>query len=132
MGTAMRIIMRSARAEDSNLLEKHIIGYLPFDENPACVSPLFPFLNSGVHIFRRFMKFVREGKDGYKMKANDLPSFLYPHGTVHDVNNPDSGLFRGHVLIRVRYFKMQKTSKDGRCGNRNPGKTFLTFPSLHS
>ena len=49
------------------------------------------------------MKFVREGKDGYKMKANDLPSFLYPHGTQYDKDHLDSGLFRGHVLIQVRY-----------------------------
>lgn len=50
------------------------------------------------------MKSVREGKDGYKMKASDLPSFLYPHGTIYDKDNLDSGLFRGHVLIRVRFF----------------------------
>ena len=48
------------------------------------------------------MKFVCEGKDGYKMKANDLPSFLYPHGTQYDKDHLDTGLFRGHVLIRVR------------------------------
>ena len=50
------------------------------------------------------MKFVREGKDGYKMKASDLPSFLYPHRTMYDEENLDSGLFRGHVLIRVCFF----------------------------
>ena len=50
------------------------------------------------------MKFVREGKDGYKMKASDLPSFLYPHGTTYDEENLDSGLFRGHVLIWVCIF----------------------------
>ena len=49
------------------------------------------------------MKFVREGKDGYKMKASDLPSFLYPHGTIYDEENLDNGLFRGHVIIRVRF-----------------------------
>jgi hypothetical protein len=47
------------------------------------------------------MKYVREGRDGYKMKASDLPSFLYPHGTMYDEENLDRGLFRGHVLIRV-------------------------------
>jgi len=43
------------------------------------------------------------GKDGYKMKANDLPSFLYPHGTQYDKDHLDTDLFQGHVLIRVRY-----------------------------
>ena len=38
------------------------------------------------------------------MKASDLPSFLYPHGTMYDEENLDSGLFRGHVLIRVCFF----------------------------
>jgi hypothetical protein len=55
-----------------------------------------------VHISRQFIKFVCEGKEGYKMKANDLPSFLYPHGTQYDKNHLDIGLFRGHVLIWVR------------------------------
>jgi hypothetical protein len=35
MGTAMR----AARAEDSNLLKKHIIGYLPFDLAKESVMP---------------------------------------------------------------------------------------------
>lgn len=47
------------------------------------------------------MKFVCEGKDGYKMKASDLPSFFYPHGTMYNEENLDSGLFWGHVLIWV-------------------------------
>jgi len=139
----MGAAMRAARAEDSNLLKKHVVAYLPFDmtkesvmppivgkdksdrgwnhswtaralcplskiekfdENPACVFSIFlcPLILS-THISSQFMKFVREGKDGYKMKANDLPSFLYPHGTQYDKDHLDSGLFRGHVLIRVRY-----------------------------
>jgi hypothetical protein len=138
----MGAAMRAARAEDSNLLKKHVVAYLPFDmtkesvmppivgkdksdrgwnhswtaralcplskiekfdENPACVSSIFlcPLILS-THISRQFMKFVREGKDGYKMKANDLPSFLYPHGTQYDKDHLDTDLFRGHVLIRVR------------------------------
>ena len=50
------------------------------------------------------MKSVHEGRNGYKMKASDLPSFLYPHETIYDMDNLDSGLFRGHVLIRVSFF----------------------------
>jgi hypothetical protein len=49
------------------------------------------------------MKYVREGREGFKMTAGDLPSFLYPDGTMYDEHNLDSGLFRGHVLIRVRF-----------------------------
>ena len=62
------------------------------------------FFINVVHIFRLFMKLVREGKDDYKMKASDLPSFLYTDGTVYDKENLDTGLFQGHVLVRVRYF----------------------------
>ena len=54
---------------------------------------LFSFINRP-HIFRQFMKFVCEGKDGYKMKASDLPSFLYPHGTMYDEDNLNSDLFQ--------------------------------------
>jgi len=31
--------MRAARAEDSNLLKKHIIGYLPFNMKGELVMP---------------------------------------------------------------------------------------------
>jgi len=130
----MGAAMQAAQAEDSDLLKKHVVAYLPFDmtkegknksdrgwnhswmakalcpsskidkfnENPACVSSIFlcPLILS-MHISRQFMKFVREGKDGYKMKTNDLPS---SHGTQYDKDNLDSGLFRGYVLIQVRYF----------------------------
>ena len=41
------------------------------------------------------MKFVCEGKDGHKMKFNELPSFLYPHGTQYDKDRLNSGLFEG-------------------------------------
>jgi hypothetical protein len=30
------------------------------------------------------------------------PSFLYPEGTTYDESELDKGLFRGHVLLRVR------------------------------
>jgi len=35
----MGMAMRAARAEDSNLLKKHIVGYLPFDMTKESVMP---------------------------------------------------------------------------------------------
>jgi hypothetical protein len=35
----MGMAMRAARAEDSNLLKKHIVGYLPFDMAKESVMP---------------------------------------------------------------------------------------------
>ena len=77
-----------------------------FDENPPCVSLFFLsfLIFYKVHIFRLFMKFVHEERDGYKMKASDLPSFLYPHGMMYDNENLNSGLFWGHFLIQVFFF----------------------------
>jgi hypothetical protein len=40
-----------------------------------------------------------------KLRASDernWPSFLYPEGTTYDESELDKGLFRGHVLLRVR------------------------------
>jgi len=51
---------------------------------------------------RRFRAKVLNG--GIKIHAKDLPSFLYPNGTVYDPDNIDHNLFRGHIFLQVGLF----------------------------
>jgi hypothetical protein len=51
------------------------------------------------YISSAYMKRVQEGK--IKLRAKNLPSFLYEEGTVYCATREDKGLFRGHVVIRV-------------------------------
>jgi hypothetical protein len=37
-----------------------------------------------------------------RVDAEKLPRFLFPDGQILDEEDPEDGLFRGHVIIRVR------------------------------
>ncbi|KAF8193728.1 hypothetical protein BJ912DRAFT_960272 [Pholiota molesta] len=113
--------MREARAQDTNALKAAIISLLPLDPNRDVVMPpitgpekskrgwnhmwtarfLCPLKDR--ELFEKnphaYMKQVKEGK--IKLRAKNLPSFLYEEGTIYSVTRQDKGLFRGHVVIRA-------------------------------
>ncbi|KAF8173642.1 hypothetical protein BJ912DRAFT_1065122 [Pholiota molesta] len=113
--------MREARSQDTNAMKFSIISYLPLDPDKDVITPpitgnqkskrgwnhiwtarfLAPLKDRD--IFEEnphaYMKRVQEGK--IKLRAKNLPSFLYEEGTVYCATREDKGLFRGHVVIRA-------------------------------
>jgi hypothetical protein len=45
---------------------------------------------------------IEDIKSGKKVPGNLLPCFLWPAGHIFDREDPEDGLFRGHIPIRVR------------------------------
>lgn len=61
-----------------------------FDEDPLCANLILICLD--ILIFQRcFRNKVLNGE--VKIHEKDFPSFLYPNGTVYDLNNIDRDLF---------------------------------------
>jgi hypothetical protein len=70
-----------------------------FNANPLYVCANI-FISARLMIIHsEFRQKVESGQ--IVIRAKDLPSFLYPHGTVYNRDGIATGLFRGHILIRV-------------------------------
>ena len=73
-----------------------------FDENPMSVLIFITYFNNKLPFRSGFMKKVENGS--IKIRAKDLPSFLFPEGTEYDSENPDRDLFRSSVIIKVSHY----------------------------
>ncbi|KAF8187799.1 hypothetical protein BJ912DRAFT_969709, partial [Pholiota molesta] len=113
--------MREARAQDTNAMKVAIVSLLPLDPSRDVVMPPITgpekFKRGWNHLWtarflcplkdrelfeanpHAYMKQVKDGK--IKLRAKNLPSFLYAEGTTYSATQQDKGLFRGHVVIRA-------------------------------
>jgi hypothetical protein len=71
---------------DNELDTRYVAVLLPY---PVTLNP--PYLST-----------IEEINSGRKVPANLLPCFLWPEGHIFDPEDPEDGLFRGHIPVRVR------------------------------
>jgi hypothetical protein len=70
-----------------------------FDANPLYVCAN-KFISAHLTILHSaFRQKVESGQ--IVIRAKDLPSFLYPQGSVYNRDGVANGLFRGHIFLRV-------------------------------